>query len=178
MPAAPRSGAETIDQTIDPEIDHEIVVIGAGFAGIGAAIKLTLAGFDDFVILEAGDDVGGTWHWNTYPGIAVDIPSFCYQYSFEQRADWSRTYAPGEELKAYATHCVDKYGLGPRLRFDTTVTAAEFDDDRNVWRLSTAAGEQLSTRFVINACGILTQPVIPDIPGATEFGGRVCCTNR
>lgn len=158
--------------------DHEIVVIGAGFAGIGAAIKLARAGFDDFAILEAGDDVGGTWHWNTYPGIAVDIPSFCYQYSFEKRADWSRTYAPGNELKAYALHCVDKYGLAPRLRFNTTVTAAEFDADRNVWRLSTAAGGQLTARFVINACGILTQPVIPDIPGATEFGGVTMHTAR
>ncbi len=83
-------------------VDHEVVVIGAGFSGIGAAIKLDQAGFPDFLVLEEGDGVGGAWHWNTYPGIAVDIPSFSYQFSFEKRSDWSRVYAPGRELKAYA----------------------------------------------------------------------------
>ena len=76
-------------------IDHEVAVIGAGFSGIGAAIKLDQAGFHNYVVLEEGDGVGGAWHWNTYPGIAVDIPSFSYQFSFEKRSDWSRVYAPG-----------------------------------------------------------------------------------
>ena len=83
----------------------------------------------DYLIVEAGDGPGGTWYWNTYPGIAVDIPSFSYQFSFEQSPDWSRTYAPGNELKAYAERCVDKYGLRPRIRFDTKVLGADFDDD-------------------------------------------------
>ena len=91
---------------MDTAMDHEIVVIGAGFAGIGAAIKLREAGFSDFVVLDEADGVGGTWHWNTYPGVAVDIPSFSYQFSFEKRSDWSRIYAPGRELKEYAEHCV------------------------------------------------------------------------
>ena len=114
------------------EPDHEILIVGAGFSGIGAAINLDRAGMSDFSIIEAGDGVGGTWHWNTYPGIAVDIPSFSYQFSFEQSPDWSRTYAPGGELKAYAEHCVDKYGLRSRIRFATKVVAAEFDDDLGV----------------------------------------------
>ena len=97
----------------------EAVVIGAGFSGIGAAIKLDHAGFHDYVVLEEGDGVGGAWHWNTYPGIAVDIPSFSYQFSFEKRSDWSRVYAPGEELKAYAEDCVGKYGLRERIRLGT-----------------------------------------------------------
>src|SRR5207237_10492943 len=88
--------------------DHEVVVIGAGFSGIGAAIKLDEAGFRDFVVLEQGDGVGGAWHWNTYPGIAVDIPSFSYQFSFEKRADWSRVYGPVAQLKASAEQCVDR----------------------------------------------------------------------
>ena len=91
--------------------DYHCLIVGAGFSGIGAAIKLDKAGFGDYLIIEAGDGVGGTWYWNTYPGIAVDIPSFSYQFSFEQSRDWSRTYAPGGELKAYAEHCVDKYGI-------------------------------------------------------------------
>ena len=80
--------------------DHEIIVVGAGFAGIGVAIKLHQAGFTDYLILDDADGAGGTWHWNTYPGVAVDIPSYSYQFSFEKRSNWSRSYAPGAELKA------------------------------------------------------------------------------
>src|SRR6201999_3594423 len=124
--------------------DHEVIVIGAGFSGIGAAIKLDEAGFGDFVIVDDGDGVGGAWHWNTYPGVAVDIPSFSYQFSFEKRADWSRIYAPGGELKAYAELCVDKYELRSRLRLNTRVTAATFDEESDVWRLDTETGERLT----------------------------------
>ena len=83
---------------------------------------------------------GGTWHWNTYPGIAVDIPSFSYQFSFEQSPDWTRTYAPGRELKAYAEHCVEKYGLRAQIWFNTEVLGAEFDEDADLWRIETDAG--------------------------------------
>lgn len=78
------------------DADHEVAIIGGGFSGIGGAIILDRAGFCDYVVLEEGDGVGGAWHWNTYPGVAVDIPSFSYQFSFEQIACWSRIYAPGE----------------------------------------------------------------------------------
>lgn len=159
-------------------IDHEVIIVGAGFSGIGAAIRLQEAGFDDFVMLDDADGAGGTWHWNTYPGIAVDIPSFSYQFSFEQRADWSRVYARGHELKAYAESCVDKYGLRPRIRFSTTVTAAEFDEDGHFWRLRTADGAELTARFVISATGVLTRPKLPDIPGISEFGGVTMHTSR
>jgi cyclohexanone monooxygenase len=157
---------------------HEIVIIGAGFSGIGTAIKLQRAGFDDFLIVDDADGVGGTWHWNTYPGIAVDIPSFSYQYSFEKRRDWSRTYAPGAELKAYAEDCVRKYKLGPKIRFKTTVQSAAFDDASCVWRLATSTGEEISARFVISACGVLTRPVHPEIPGIDEFAGVMMHTAR
>ena len=108
------------------------LIVGAGFSGIGAAIKLDKAGLHDYLIIEAGDGPGGTWYWNTYPGIAVDIPSFSYQFSFEQSPNWSRTYATGQELKAYAEHCVDKYGLRPKIRFNTKVLGADFDDDTDL----------------------------------------------
>ena len=88
--------------TTQPDVD--VAIVGAGFSGIGAAIALDRAGIENFVLLEEGDGVGGAWHWNTYPGIAVDIPSFSYQFSFEKRSNWSRVYAPGRELKAYAEH--------------------------------------------------------------------------
>src|SRR3954452_7680064 len=105
--------------------DVDVAVIGAGFSGIGAAIALKRAGIDRFVVLEEGDGVGGAWHWNRYPGVQVDIPSFSYQFSFAQRPDWSRVYAPGDELKAYAEDCVERYGLRSRIRLNTTVTEAD-----------------------------------------------------
>ncbi|MBW0271611.1 monooxygenase [Nocardia sp. MH4] len=159
-------------------IDHEIVIVGAGFSGIGAAIALRNAGFEDFLIVDEADGVGGTWHWNTYPGVAVDIPSFSYQFSFEQRTDWSRVYAPGRELKAYAESCVDKYDLRPRIRFGTTVTGADFDEKGRRWVLHTADGADLTARFVISATGVLTRPKLPDIPGIEDFAGITMHTSR
>ncbi|MFE3544974.1 flavin-containing monooxygenase [Nocardia sp. NPDC059177] len=159
-------------------IDHEIIIVGAGFSGIGAAIELRKAGFDDFLIVDEADGVGGTWHRNTYPGVAVDIPSFSYQFSFEQRTDWSRVYAPGRELKAYAESCVDKYALRPRIRFGTTVLAADFDSDGDRWVLRTADGTELSARYVISATGVLTRPKLPDIAGIEDFAGVTMHTSR
>ena len=157
---------------------HEIVVIGAGFSGIGVAIKLRESGFDDFIVVDEATGPGGTWHWNTYPGIAVDIPSFSYQYSFEKRPTWSRTYAKGAELKSYAEYCVDKYELRPHLRFGVSIVAADYDDDRTLWRLTTESGDVLTARFVINAAGVLTRPKLPDIGGIDTFAGVKMHTSR
>ena len=163
---------------MDTALDHEIVVIGAGFAGIGAAIKLRQAGFSDFVVLDEADGVGGTWHWNTYPGVAVDIPSFSYQFSFEKRSDWSRIYAPGRELKAYAEHCTDKYGVRGHFRLNTRVIGTTFDEDANAWRIDTADGQRISARFVIGATGVFSQPKLPEIPGVETFAGPTVHTAR
>lgn len=161
-----------------PAPEHEVVVIGAGFSGIGAAIGLAKAGIDDFIIVEDGDGVGGAWHWNTYPGVAVDIPSFSYQFSYEQSSGWSRVYAPGNELKDYAEHCVSRYGLADRLRLNTRVTGAEFDDERHLWRLDTENGETITARHVIGATGILTKPKPPAIAGVEDFEGVTVHTAR
>jgi cation diffusion facilitator CzcD-associated flavoprotein CzcO len=158
--------------------DHEVVVIGAGFSGIGTAIKLDEAGIEDWTIIEAGDGVGGAWHWNTYPGVGVDIPSFSYQFSFEQRSDWSRVYAPGRELKAYAEHCVDTYGLRSRIRLNTKVTGVRFDDGKHLWRLAIDDGTTVTARFVVGATGVFTQPKPPDIAGIETFAGTVMHTAR
>ncbi len=158
--------------------DYQTVIVGAGFSGIGAAIKLDEAGLGDYLIVEAGSEPGGTWYWNTYPGIGVDIPSFSYQFSFEQSPDWSRTYAPGRELKAYADHCVEKYGIGAKIRFDTEVVGAAFDDADGLWRLTTAAGDEITARFLINAVGVLNIPKLPDIAGADSFAGVTLHTAR
>jgi cation diffusion facilitator CzcD-associated flavoprotein CzcO len=162
--------------TVTP--DHEVIIVGAGFSGIGAAIKLDEAGFSDYAVLEAGDGVGGAWHWNTYPGVAVDIPSFSYQFSFETSPDWSRVYAPGDELKAYAEHCVDRYGVRSRIRLNTKVVGAAFDEADHLWRLTTAGGEELSARFVVGATGVFTQPKPPDIAGLSDYEGAVMHTSR
>jgi cation diffusion facilitator CzcD-associated flavoprotein CzcO len=158
--------------------DHEVVIVGAGFSGIGAAIQLDKAGFSDSVVLEEGDGVGGAWHWNTYPGVAVDIPSFSYQFSFETSADWSRVYAPGRELKQYAEHCVDSYDVRSRIRLNTKVVGAAFDDEEHLWRVTTADGEELSARFVVGATGVFTKPKPPDIAGLPDYQGTVMHTSR
>ena len=158
--------------------DYQTLIVGAGFSGIGAGVLLDKSGMGDYLIVDAAEGPGGTWYWNTYPGIAVDIPSFSYQFSFEQSADWSRVYAPGRELRAYAEHCVDKYGLRRRMRFGTTVGAAEFDDDNNIWRLDLGGGESVTARFLINASGVMTKPKLPEIDGLDAFAGPTMHTAR
>jgi cyclohexanone monooxygenase len=158
--------------------DHDTVIVGAGFSGIGTAIKLDKAGMGDYLVIEAGDGPGGTWHWNTYPGIAVDIPSFSYQFSFEQSPNWTRSYARGGELKAYAEHCVDKYGLRQKTRFNTKVLGAAFDDDTNLWRVQLDTGGSVTSRFLVNASGILVTPNLPDIDGVDSFAGITMHTAR
>jgi cation diffusion facilitator CzcD-associated flavoprotein CzcO len=158
-------------------INHEVVVVGAGFSGIGAGIALRRAGFHDFVIVESAADLGGTWRDNTYPGIAVDIPSFTYSFSFAQNPNWSRVFAPGRELKAYADACADRYGLRSHMRFDTTVRKAVFDEEQEVWRVQTTRG-LIVARYLITAVGGLTQPKLPDIPGLADFAGKTMHTAR
>ena len=158
--------------------DYHSVIVGAGFSGIGAAVKLDKAGLHNYLIIEAGDGPGGTWYWNTYPGIAVDIPSFSYQFSFEQSPNWSRTYAPGHELKAYAEHCVDKYGLRPKIRFNTKVLGADFDGATDSWRIRIDPGGVVTARFLVNAGGVTITPMLPDIDGVDSFAGPTMHTAR
>ncbi len=153
-------------------------MVGAGFSGIGAAIAVQRAGIDEYAILEAGDGVGGAWHWNTYPGVAVDIPSFSYQFSYAQRNDWSRVYAPGQELKAYAEDLVDRFNLRPKLRLNTLVQGLEWDDEQHVWSLALADGGEVTARHVIGAAGVFFQPKPPSIPGVEDFEGTVMHTAR
>jgi cation diffusion facilitator CzcD-associated flavoprotein CzcO len=156
--------------------DHEVVVIGAGFGGIGTGIALQRQGIHDFVIVDKWSEVGGTWHANTYPGVAVDIPSFIYSFSYEQRSDWSRLFAPGTELKQYAVEMVEKYGLTEHLRLNTTITRAEFDETSNIWRLATDGDDVITARYVAAAIGGLERPKLPEIDGLDEFAGTLMHT--
>lgn len=156
--------------------DHEIVIIGAGFSGLGAAILLRREGFHDLRILEMGDDLGGAWNHNTYPGVAVDTPSFGYSFSFEPNPAWSRVFAKGAELKAYAEHCADKYDVRRLVRFRSKVVSADFDAATHRWRLSLEGGEVITARYVIAATGVFTKPKRPDIEGLDSFRGPVIHT--
>lgn len=156
---------------------HDIVIVGGGFSGLGTAIALRRAGFDDFLIVDDAAGPGGTWHWNTYPGVAVDIPSFSYQFSFAQRSTWSRSYAPGRELRTYAEQIVDEYDLGDHLRFNTRVRTTAFDAESALWTITTTAGD-LTARWLIHAGGPLSQPKLPDIEGIETFAGSTMHTSR
>src|ERR1700738_4940725 len=123
-------------------VDHDVVIIGAGFSGIGVAISLDRAGLSDYLIVDEASGFGGTWYWNRYPGVAVDIPSFSYQFSFAKRPNWSRVYAPREELRGYADYCARRFGLLDRVRFRTRVTAASFDEHRQMWTLRLDGGDE------------------------------------
>ncbi|WP_371226509.1 flavin-containing monooxygenase [Pseudomonas sp. QE6] len=149
-----------------------VLIIGAGFAGLGLAIRLKQAGIDDFLILEKAGDVGGCWRENRYPGAACDVPSHLYSFSFEPKADWSRKFAPQAEILDYARHCADKYGLRERIRFHCEVSAASFDEAAGEWRVTCANGEELRAQSLVCALGQLSRPLIPHLPGIERFKGR------
>lgn len=157
---------------------YDVVIVGAGFGGIGAAIQLSRLGYRNMLIVDREDDLGGTWHVNRYPGLTVDVPSTTFSYWFEPNPYWSRMFAPGPELKSYAAHVADKYGVRRYMRFNTVVEGARWDDDAQVWQVTLTGGEALSTRFLVCATGFLSQPRTPDIPGIETFAGHVVHTAR
>jgi cation diffusion facilitator CzcD-associated flavoprotein CzcO len=149
-----------------------VAVIGAGFAGLGMAIRLREMGIEDFVVLERRDDVGGTWHDNTYPGCQCDVPSHLYSFSFAPNPDWSRTFSMQPEIEAYLRRCARDFDVLDRVRLGCAVGAARWDEDRVCWRLDTSDGE-LEADVVVSAVGALSEPSIPDVPGLERFQGAV-----
>ena len=155
-----------------------IVIVGAGFGGIGLGITLKRAGIDSFTIVDRGDRVGGVWRDNTYPGLACDIPSHLYAYSFEPNPDWSRVYSPQGEILAYLERCARKHGIEPHLRLGTEVARTDFDPEARLWRIETADGEKLEAEVLVSACGQLSRPAIPDLEGFDRFEGPAFHTAR
>src|SRR3954464_2928350 len=151
--------------------DFDTVVVGAGFAGIGAAIKLEQAGFGDFAVLEKSDNVGGTWRDNTYPGCACDVPSALYSFSFAQNPNWSRAFAEQPEIQEYLERTASDYGVTRRIHFRTEVRDARWDADAQRWRLDTSVGPY-SARVLIAGAGPLHEPNLPDVPGLDSFEGK------
>jgi cation diffusion facilitator CzcD-associated flavoprotein CzcO len=154
-----------------PQRHFDTVVVGAGFAGIGAAIKLEEAGFDDFVVLEKSDNVGGTWRDNTYPGCACDVPSALYSFSFAPNPDWSRSFAEQPEIQEYLERTASDYGVTRRIHYRTEVRDAQWSADDQRWHLATTAGPY-TARVLIAGPGPLHQPNLPDLPGLDSFEGK------
>lgn len=157
---------------------YDAVIVGAGFAGIGAAIQLKRLGIENFVILERENDLGGTWYVNHYPGLAVDVPTTTYSYFFEPNPGWSRLFTPGPEIRRYADDVATKYDVRKHMRFNTVVDGARWDEDATLWRVAVNGSETISARYLFTATGFLSQPLIPDIPGIESFGGRVIHTTE
>ncbi|MEU8402533.1 NAD(P)/FAD-dependent oxidoreductase [Nonomuraea sp. NPDC048892] len=148
----------------------EVAIIGGGFGGIAAAVKLQRAGINDFTIFEQSPAPGGTWWDNRYPGCEVDIPSHAYSFSF-MPYDWPRTHATQPELQEYAEAVVDRFGLRSRFRFGVKIASVAWDEAAALYVVTTADGEQHRFRFVISAVGLLNVPRYPSWPGLDEFGG-------
>ena len=154
-----------------PGVDHHrVVIVGAGFGGVGLAIRLLRAGVDDVVILEAEDDLGGTWYVNTYPGCECDVPSLLYSLSFAPNPEWNRTFAPQAEIEEYLRTVADRAGLRRLIRFGTEVESAGWDAVTDRWVVETPAG-QITADLLVLATGGLSTPVLPDIEGLDTFAG-------
>ena len=156
---------------------HRIAIVGAGFGGLGMAIRLKQAGEDNFVVLERDEGIGGTWWANTYPGCQCDIPSHLYSFSFAPNPNWTRAYPEQPELRAYLNECVERYGVGEHIRCDCEVLQATWEEHETRWHLRTTQGEHTAS-IVIGAMGGLSEPSVPGIPGLAEFSGVAFHTAR
>ncbi len=156
-------------------VDVDVAVVGAGFAGMYMLHRLRGFGFS-VRVLEAGGGVGGTWYWNRYPGARCDVESMQYSYQFsdalQQDWEWSERYAPQPEILRYAEHVADRFDLRRDIRFETTVTAARFDEDGRRWTVETDAGGTLTARYLVMATGCLSAPNTPTFKGLDDFAGR------
>jgi cation diffusion facilitator CzcD-associated flavoprotein CzcO len=150
-----------------------VVVVGAGFGGIAAAIELQRHGIADITILERAGGLGGTWRHNTYPGAACDVPSHLYSYSFAQRTDWTRLCSPQPEILAYAEEVARRHGVDRLVIGDTEVTACRWDGATATWSVETAGGATYEADAIVLATGQLHRPARPEIPGAERFAGRL-----
>ncbi|MFF4408076.1 flavin-containing monooxygenase [Streptomyces sp. NPDC001404] len=154
-----------------------VAVIGAGFGGLGAAVRLRREGVTDFVVLERAGAVGGTWRDNTYPGCACDVPSHLYSFSFAPNPEWPRNFSGQEHIRAYLERVTDVFGLRSHIRFDSEVRAMRWDTERLLWEID-AGGGALTADVVVSATGPLADPKVPDVPGLGGFPGKVFHSSR
>lgn len=155
----------------DSERTYQCIIIGSGFSGICMGIKLQESGLGDFLILEKGGDVGGTWRDNQYPGAECDVPSALYSYSFERKTDWNYQWSEQPQILDYIHSVVDKHGLRTQTRFDSEVASAQYDADKAIWVVRLTDGAELTTRYLVSAVGQLHRPSIPQFKDQGSFEG-------
>lgn len=151
----------------------ETLIIGGGLGGIAMGIQLQQQGRNDFLIVEKSNELGGTWHDNTYPGCACDVQSHLYSYSFTNKSDWKKRYGSWDEIQEYILDTVKQYDIRKHCRFGLEVNSAVFDQKTGQWTVGTADGQSVKARFVVLASGPLHHPAIPDIKGLDSFKGKV-----
>src|SRR4051794_40139950 len=160
---------------------YDVVVVGAGFAGMYMLHKLRGLGLS-VRVYEQGGDVGGTWYWNRYPGARCDVESMQYSYSLsdelQQEWDWSERYAPQPEILRYANHVADRFDLRSDIQFNTRVERAVFDEATKLWSVTTSDGKTVLAKFVVLATGCLSNAKMPDIRGIDRFKGKVYHTGH
>jgi len=152
--------------------DFDVAIAGAGFSGLGMAIRLKQEGTRSFVVLEKAQTVGGTWRDNRYPGAACDIPSNLYSFSFAPNPNWTRLYPPQQEIQAYLEDCASCFGVREHIRFGAALARAAWDDAAHVWRIETRDGRALTARALVSGMGGLHVPNLPDLPGRESFQGE------
>ena len=155
--------------------NYDVVIVGAGFGGMYMLHRLRELNLTA-IVYEAGDDVGGTWYWNRYPGARCDAESLAYSFSFspelEQDWQWTERYATQPEILEYARHVSNRFDLRKDIQFETRVIKAQFSDDTNLWQVETDRGDQVEATFCVMATGCLSVPQLPDIPGLESFTGN------
>jgi cation diffusion facilitator CzcD-associated flavoprotein CzcO len=156
---------------------HEVAIVGAGFGGLGMAIRLKQEGTDDFVLIERGADVGGTWWANSYPGAQCDVPSNLYSFSFAPNPDWTRSYPLRDEIQEYLRDCAERYGVVPHMRLGCELLGATWVAGEQRWQLETSQGP-IAARVLVAAPGLLSEPFEPAIPGLERFEGNAFHTAR
>ncbi|WP_081622365.1 flavin-containing monooxygenase [Jongsikchunia kroppenstedtii] len=172
---ADKRAARTVKK---PEIQQseptfvKVVIIGSGFSGLGMAAQLRRHGYNDFVVLEKADSLGGTWRENTYPGCACDVPSLMYSYSFETRGDWSKVWSSQPEIEGYLQDVADKRGVTQKIHFGQKVVSGYWSESESRWHLNTDSGREYIARYVVSGVGALHIPNYPTIPGVADFTGQ------
>jgi cation diffusion facilitator CzcD-associated flavoprotein CzcO len=161
-----------------PTHTYDTLIVGAGFTGIGAAIKLAQAGVDDFVILERSDRVGGTWRDTTYPGAACDVPSLLYSYSFVKNSSWSRAYSPADEIRSHIEDMTDTFDIARRIQFGVEVNGLDFDEKTGVWTVKTKGRSPVRARTVVLASAPLPDHKLPDLRGLDTYTGHTIHSAR
>src|SRR6187549_1817222 len=167
--------------TAKPTETYDVIIVGAGFAGMYMLHRLRGQGMTARVF-EQGSGVGGTWYWNRYPGARCDVESMQYSYSFDeelqQQWNWSERYAPQPEILKYAGHVADRFNLRSDIQFNTRVDRAVFDENANSWSVATSDGKRVTAKYVVLATGCLSNARMPDINGLADFKGKVYHTGH